>query len=307
MSWQKRYVEAVRRYLPKNLREDVGDELQSLLADKFADATEAKGAPLDDSESVRVLREFGHPLKVASGYQGHRVLIGEALFPAYKQALRYLLLGLLTVFVTTSILAESGALPGDPRINFFETGLFYAALLTVGFHLLDRYLRQVDFFAHWNPSKLPLTHPGLPAVTLGQSIGGVIGGLMWFWLLAALSDDYSWPTLMGESGSRAATIILWLKVHAVLSLGLNLINLYRPHWTRQKLSFKALNATMFAVIAVTTLMSAEIGRAIIGDAYGQIQPLTWVMDLNLRLILASLAAVAIVESFRTLRKFVDLS
>jgi len=46
MSWLHRYVEAVKRYLPRAKRDDVGEGLHSILEEKLEEAAAARGGPL---------------------------------------------------------------------------------------------------------------------------------------------------------------------------------------------------------------------------------------------------------------------
>ena len=61
MTWVNRYVSGVRRYLPRKTRDDIGDELRSILDDKIEEAREARGGPLEEADVISILKDFGHP------------------------------------------------------------------------------------------------------------------------------------------------------------------------------------------------------------------------------------------------------
>jgi hypothetical protein len=81
MTWVARYVSGVKRYLPRRTRNDIGDELRSILEDKIEEAEANRGRPLEEADVVSIIRRFGHPLEVAARYQNRGALINESLFP----------------------------------------------------------------------------------------------------------------------------------------------------------------------------------------------------------------------------------
>ena len=68
MDWVDRYVEAVKRYLPRKSREDIGAELHSVLEEKVVEVGRASGHAATEGEGVRVeqLRESIGPAHQAS-------------------------------------------------------------------------------------------------------------------------------------------------------------------------------------------------------------------------------------------------
>ena len=160
MNWLDRYIESVKRYLPERSRDDIGDELRSVLEEKMDDAKEASGGTLEAADELRILKEFGHPLKVASSYQEQQVLISEQLFPIYKTVIKYLLLILGTVYIA-SIVVEATGWVEDVNIGLETIGLWYFAIITLSFYLMDDYLRKVDFFAKPLPKIGCLSSPFL--------------------------------------------------------------------------------------------------------------------------------------------------
>ena len=107
MDWVDRYVEAVKRYLPRKQREDIGAELHSALEDKLTEAARETGVPLTEAEVLQLLKAQGHPLKVASGYHEQRIRISEPLFPIYKLALQYVFFALFTLWAVQTALSAS--------------------------------------------------------------------------------------------------------------------------------------------------------------------------------------------------------
>jgi len=143
----ERYVQQVGRFLPGRDRDDIKNELRSLLQDKLDDRV-AGSASADASEDdaseddvVALLKERGSPRKVAASYSGERYLVGPELYPQLMQVLRtglvvyvivhVALLALGSTVITIPSLIESalsflGSIPG-----------FFGAVVIV-FAILER-------------------------------------------------------------------------------------------------------------------------------------------------------------------------
>lgn len=255
MNWGTRYVNAVKQYLPAKLRDDVGQELQSTLEEEFDEARERKGAELDEEETLEVIRRHGHPLSVAAGYQDRRVLISENLFPIYKRALQILALALFSLYVLTTIASISGIFGETIRrldINFFHLGLLYFAILTLVFHLLDNHLKRNEILTNWKPQRLPRTDSS-SIIPLSSSIASAICLVIWFAILSGIDNSFSVALVFGLSEEVWLTLVLWLKLHAVASVGLSLMNLFRPYWTPLRRRVSGSLALALAFIAARVL------------------------------------------------------
>ena len=129
-----RYIWAVVKRLPAELRDDVADELRTTVADML----EERGAEGD--ASVRdVLLELGDPAELALGYTGgRRYLIGPGLYPMYSRLLR-LLLSIVVPIVLAATLAQKlwtaadGYIPGilESVAAAFNVGVMIAFWVTV--------------------------------------------------------------------------------------------------------------------------------------------------------------------------------
>lgn len=77
----ERYVHEVGAHLPAKTRQDVQQELRSLLHDASAE----RGLSETDSQAISaLLREYGHPEVLAASYQKEKTLIGPWLYPAFR-------------------------------------------------------------------------------------------------------------------------------------------------------------------------------------------------------------------------------
>src|SRR5262249_1002102 len=152
-----RYLHAVRFWLPKAQQEDIiaelGDDLRSQVEDKEA----RLGRPLSEDEMVALLRQAGHPMRVAGRYQPQKSLIGPTLFPLYKFTLRittfFYLVPWILVWIALVIFVPSfhhegwGALLRIPLVVF--------AIITLAFAVLERFQSSLRCLESWDPRKLP--------------------------------------------------------------------------------------------------------------------------------------------------------
>ncbi|CAM4273263.1 HAAS signaling domain-containing protein [Paenibacillus tarimensis] len=108
----ERYIYAVTQKLPLKQREEIGKEIESLIADMLEERTGGRRADQKDVEQV--LMELGAPGKLADQYRdGSRFLIGPELMGTYMTVLKIVLasiaFSMLAVFVI-EILVKPGSL-----------------------------------------------------------------------------------------------------------------------------------------------------------------------------------------------------
>jgi hypothetical protein len=115
----ERYLSEVARRLPDAEREDVLQELRSLLLDGLDDR--AGGAPPDEETVVELLRGMGPPEQMAARYQlASRSLIGPHLYPVFLTVARFTLIGLT---VTMALI---------PALSLVGTAMAGASLWSAG-------------------------------------------------------------------------------------------------------------------------------------------------------------------------------
>lgn len=152
------YVAAVKRHLPLRMREDVGDELHSTLADSIDAMEEATGRPLDQNEVAELIKRRGHPLLVASAYRGDRGLVGAQLFPIYLRVLKVGLIiaaiGVLADYVVGDGVAQARDLV---RLvyRYYLPALNVFAWVTISFYVMDAWMARTQFLQRWDPLSLP--------------------------------------------------------------------------------------------------------------------------------------------------------
>jgi len=198
-----RYLWAVAKELPEDMRDDVAGELRATIADMV----EARGADADEADAVReVLVELGDPAELAARYSGKkRYLIGPAAYPLYARLLRTLMLVIVPVVLAATLIerlrsAEDDVLAGIlGAVNAsLLAGVMVAFWVTLVFAVLERAgvgpdQPSAEGGRAWAPDSLP------PAAEKRQiTLAGTIFSLVALSLLVVL--------------------VLWLRSHSVVQL-----------------------------------------------------------------------------------------
>jgi hypothetical protein len=240
----QRYLQAVKFLLPRSQQDDIVKELREDIRSQMEDKEAELGRPLDEIGQAAILKQYGHPLIVASRYRQppFQYLIGPVLFPFYWFVLKMLLWITLGVCVLNSIALLSSGEPIRHLLNgvlvfahaalpaFGWVTLLFAVLdfLEAKFRLLDRLNRR------WDPRSLPsLTKR--TQVRRSESIFGLVAGTVYtIWLLAAPYHPY---LLFGPAASFLRLTPVWHRFYipvvvlALSSLVQSAVNLARPDWT----------------------------------------------------------------------------
>jgi SpoU rRNA methylase family enzyme len=253
----ERYLHAVRGFLPKAEQDDVIRELREELRSQAEDREAELGRPLDRGEQEQLLKQWGHPLLLASRYQPQRQLVGPPIFPLYWMVLKIALGVAIAVHIVAAVvflaigrpavdvLAGLAKLPLGPLLVVF-------AWVTLVFAVFDRNLRRLPFIAKWNPASLPAVprDEGMPPMS--SRIAEVAASTVFVLWLAALPRQ-QWLVF----GPAAALIELgpvWLEIHVLLvalafaGAVVGWVNLLRPQGHAFRYTAKAVGAV--ATVAV---------------------------------------------------------
>lgn len=162
----ERYLRAVAAQLPAAKREDIVAELRDLLMTRM-EAREAElGRPLNEAEEEAVLRDFGHPLAVASRYGETQGLVGPELYPWWLFGVKA---GLAVLAAITLVGVVVRGLIGDVTVGQAITqglhGLLQGAVMIVGFvtiagFIVERQATRPRFLTRWRVQDLGLFELG---------------------------------------------------------------------------------------------------------------------------------------------------
>jgi hypothetical protein len=240
----QRYLQAVKFLLPRAQQDDIVKELSEDIRSQMEDKEAELARPLNEIDQAAILKQYGHPLIVASRYRQppFQHLIGPALFPFYWFVLKTLLWVALGVCVLNSIALLTSGEPLQQLLSgvltFAHTALpavgwvtlLFAVLdfLEAKFRLLDRLNRR------WDPRSLPSLGKRTQ-VRRSESIFGLVAGTVYIiWLLAA---PYYPLLIFGPAAPFLRLTPLWHQFYipvVVLALGglaQSAVNLARPDWT----------------------------------------------------------------------------
>lgn len=116
MNWMDRYLYAVTRRLPKNMRDDIERELRSNLMDALDERLD--GREPTEQDILDLLDAFGDPEKVAAEYMPeNRYLIGPELIDLYWMIIK--IVGAVVIFGLTVSLVISILLGEAPQSGPF--------------------------------------------------------------------------------------------------------------------------------------------------------------------------------------------
>lgn len=240
MELLERYVQQVGRYLPGRDREDIQNELRSLLQDKLEDraqdASASSGDEVAEEDVVALLKETGSPREVAASYRGERYLVGPELFPLLMQVLQ---IGALVYIVVNAVLLVFAA--GDMSLmELVDAALdsigsivgFFGAAVAV-FAILewqDVKVNPLELEPEWDPQQLPeVDHAG--RVNLVELFVGIAFNLIflslafYFWRLGGVPYMVSWfsdrtvlPVTRGLLFASGVVIALQIVVDLIVYL-----------------------------------------------------------------------------------------
>lgn len=313
-----RYLRAVRFWLPGEQQADIVAELSEDIRSQLEDRQAQLGRPLDESELADILKQRGHPMRVAERYLPQQHLIGPVLLPAYRWILRLVLPVLLAVFVVAYVFIEIGVGKGSGPHFLHWLWLLcvyafaYVGLLTVIFALVERWRAEGAASDAWDPR-----HPeGLPGPRVDAEVKArryarvdaagdlVTDGLFALWWVNLLVL----PTLPGLQLTRAAVwhSLYWpVLLLALAGMALAALRLFRPHPSRT-MAILGLAASLasLAVIAVALRAGHWVDVFIPGAAPEALAALSPWIDVSAAAMLAAIAIAVTAEALRHVRTLV---
>ncbi len=160
----RRYLHAVRFWLPKGQRDDIVAELAESLRSEIEEREATLGRTLDESELVEILRAHGEPVKMACNYLPARYLIGPVLFPIYLFVVKLVVLGILTpvfVLIVAPLAVKTAVNPSLAGVqvlwNLLMSAVFSLGAITLVFGIIE--FRSPRTSTDWDPRRLPPAPP----------------------------------------------------------------------------------------------------------------------------------------------------
>lgn len=257
----ERYLGAVRWNLPAGKTDDIVAELREVIESRIEDREEELGRALTQNEVGALLKEFGHPIKVAGGYRDQRALISADVFPFYWFILRVVL---AIIAVIEAIQIGGRIIVGQPLSQALSQGLYgamtslllNAAMVTLAFAIIERSGWLNNYLAEWKPESLP-TLPRIQARPrkIGEPIMGILFGLGFLaWWTGALPLHF-WSPHDSDAVVHAAPVWTTLYWPVIALVGVRIVqdaaSLLVPMW-------KGLRALLSLACAAGTVAIAAI-------------------------------------------------
>ena len=176
------YLSEVERFLPADQRADILGELRSSLEEQVLDVAGDKTPGLDDQKVV--INRLGHPMKVASSYQGQRYLIGPEVFPTFVQTLKTVLVIVVAIQIAIMLTAyvSSGWTTSLKGVlsGIFESLLWASIVVSVVFVSIEYSGERLNWYDKWSADSLSLSVG--PPVERGAVITNLITeGIFLLW------------------------------------------------------------------------------------------------------------------------------
>jgi hypothetical protein len=296
-----RYLHAVRRNLPAARADDIVAELRDDLMTRQEGREHTLGRPLTRDETATLLKDFGHPLMIASHYRDHQYLIGPETFPFYLATMRVVLLIAGAVVLAVSI---AKALLGsmDPIQAFADAaaGLWSAlfitvAIVTIVFAILERKGFAAEHLRKWVPDELPaLTDKQQGPWESAFEVAASIGFLLWWTGAIIIPYTAQGPDFRLEPAPVWAAYYWPILVLAAVRLVHNLIQWLRPRWKTVMHATNALTA-VGGVVLIALVYQAGHWATVVSTGMPAAEAAQLESSLNLALSIA-LVVVGVIWS-----------
>ena len=239
-----RYLAAVERRLPDDAAKDIIAELREAI-DSRVEAKEAElGRAAGDDEIAAVLKDFGHPVVVASRYSGNDHLIGPGYYPWFWHVQRIAVgLAIAIGFGIVTIRALGSEEPFRAAFrgigSALEIALVTFGVVTALFIAAERGKLDMKWAAKWDPKSLPRDNVRQPR-TLFESAFTLVFDIVFllFWVRVVQFPNEI-PVRDGASAALAFSpawdVVYWpILVLAVGVTVVHLADILHPAWSRAR-------------------------------------------------------------------------
>lgn len=283
-----RYVNEVGNNLPAKGREDIQQELKSLLQDSLEERA-ADGEPTVQMVA-KILLEYGKPENMAQQYRTQQYLISPKLFPLYRQVggiVLTVITALYLVFLAL-VLWNSADLTTSVwnwLTDYVQTAIFSIGMVTLIFAAIERYAGdEVEVeSAEFDPFSLPPVNDPNRVSRFEVVAEIVVTIVTWGVGLALISQDGVFGGLIAESFRPN---IAWLVASAGVEVAVKVLVLWQNRWQLGTRLFD-LGSELFGLYVLYRVVSA--------DAILTIDVLNAPIKLGLSVVMGIIAIVTLVK------------
>lgn len=196
-----RYIQAIKMMLPPDKMDDIAAEVRSNLESQAEDQAMALGRDLRPEELSALMKQHGHPAKVACRYhdEPRRGLISPALFPFYWFTLRAVFALWVTIRIIVAVFALQGSSAAGTILlrlgrDILLAGFFIGAGVTLLFAVWEHLEYKFRYSERWKPESLPPVPPPNRQPQKLRPMVKIAGGIVWliFFALALYSPWFFW-------------------------------------------------------------------------------------------------------------------
>jgi hypothetical protein len=315
MELVERYLHAVSTYLPKEQAGDIVAELKDNLLSRIEEREGELGRALGAGELEALLRQSGHPMLVASRYLPQQQLIGASVYPYWWFSLRLVVTIVALIYVAlTAVTAVTGGNPVEAAIrgatSFTGTALFYAAVVTLVFALLERYQVRIGLFDNWQPAQLAPVQDSLK-ISRGESLFDLTVSMVFIgWWLDLITfplvvhGDVALPFKLSAAWQPYWWGILLL---SAIDVALAVANLLKPYWRWDRLLLRVVLNVVGLVILHALFQQPDLvvlNQA--AEVSANVQRLVNVVDQGVHVTLVVIALILLVELVQDGRRLLAL-
>jgi multisubunit Na+/H+ antiporter MnhC subunit len=309
-----RYIYAVMMMLPPDRMQDIAAEVRSNLESQMEDRATALGRELRPDEVSAILKQHGHPAKVAYQYreQPGRSLISPMLFPLYWFTLRAFLAVWLTIRLIVVVFAFQGSSPAGTILlrlgrDVLLAGIIIPAGVTLLFAVWEYLELKYRYSERWKPEALaPVPHLR-PQPPTPRPMFHIIRGISWliFLALALYSPWFFW--VWGGRGvfSPSETLyamrfLVWLlALFGITQSWLGYTRFAAAKWRR------ALSLGVVAAAVALTIVLLRTGDLLVAGPKWDPTQAKSLATLN-QMLAGVLVLACIVVGLAFLRKFIHI-
>ncbi|KAA9132621.1 hypothetical protein F3N42_05220 [Marinihelvus fidelis] len=238
------YLHAVARHLRPEDRDAVLADLRDAIDGELEGLAESSDRSLSRAEVESVLQGFGHPLRVARGYQPQRYLIGPTLYPDWWRTLRFAVVAALAIQVVVMLVigVTTGWRTGPLGVISQSVSLAFwvAVWVTVAFIALEYSGERLKWYDRWKASSL--LDGSVSPVNRGDLLTNLVseGFFLLWWNGVVRLDSWIPAGTFSFSLADAWAPLYWpLNIVFGLAFLLHLLVLSRGVWQRWTLVIEA--------------------------------------------------------------------
>ncbi len=251
----QQYIGEVKSYLPRKAREDIGEELKAHFEERIDELRSDTGTEPEEQDVVTMLSQHGHPLRVASSYQGgKRTLVGPDLYPFYRSAVLAALAISTAILVVLIVVDLSFGLDlGDvSRIWMFVNSYVYiVGIVTMAFVATEYFLSKHSYLESWSPEGM--STPDNPIASAWGAIFSVFAAFTWLIILNMVEMEHNFAVLMGVAGNPFHTLVFWMQLQLLLLIPQYITLIFNQSWSYFRLGLRTVTELLLLSGCIVTL------------------------------------------------------